>query len=166
MAYMPVCFGISFTNTMMNQARALVHVYADGSVSVATGAIEMGQGVNTKMLQVAAEVFSIDASKIKIQTTSTHKIANTSPSAASATADLNGKAVLMACNAIADRLKSMLAHHTCLQSPWLSRGQDHRWQPDSQIPPVPLRDSSPIHQHLLQRSCCYCLSLPYRGQPV
>jgi xanthine dehydrogenase large subunit len=108
-AYMPVCFGISFTNTMMNQARALVHVYADGSISVATGAIEMGQGVNTKMLQVAAQVFSVSPSKIKIQTTSTHKIANTSPSAASATADLNGKAVLMACNAVADRLKNMLA---------------------------------------------------------
>lgn len=108
-AFMPVCFGISFTNTMMNQARALVHVYADGSVSAATGAIEMGQGVNTKMLQVAAHTFSINPSKIKIQTTSTHKIANTSPSAASATADLNGKAVLLACTAINDRLKSMLA---------------------------------------------------------
>src|SRR5205085_2121271 len=93
LAFMPVCFGISFTKTMMNQARALVHVYTDGSVSVTTGAVEMGQGVNTKMVQVAATVFSIDASLVKIQATSTYKIANTSPSAASATADLNGKAV-------------------------------------------------------------------------
>ncbi|MBC7826997.1 MAG: molybdopterin-dependent oxidoreductase [Chitinophagaceae bacterium] len=104
MALMPVCFGISFTNTMMNQGRALVHVFTDGSVSVATGAIEMGQGVNTKILQVAAQVFSLDPEKVKLQTTSTHKIANTSPSAASATADLNGKATLMACNAIKQRM--------------------------------------------------------------
>jgi xanthine dehydrogenase large subunit len=103
-AMMPVCFGISFTNTMMNQGRALVHVFNDGSVSVTTGAIEMGQGVNTKILQVAANAFSLGADKIKLQSTSTHKIANTSPSAASATADLNGKATLMACNAIKERL--------------------------------------------------------------
>ncbi len=104
MSFMPICFGISFTNTMMNQARALVHIYTDGSVSVSTGAVEMGQGVNTKMLQVAAHVFSIDPAKVRLQSTSTNRIANTSPSAASATADLNGKAVEMACNEILNRL--------------------------------------------------------------
>lgn len=109
MACMPVCFGISFTKTLMNQARSLVHVYSDGSVGITTGAVEMGQGVNTKILQVAARVFSIDPGKIKIHTTNTFKIANTSPSAASATADLNGKATLMACNAIVDRLKKVAA---------------------------------------------------------
>ncbi len=108
-AIMPVCFGISFTNTMMNQARALVHVFNDGSVTITTGAIEMGQGVNTKILQVAATVLSISPDKIRLQTTSTHKIANTSPSAASATADLNGKATLMACNAIKERLVAVAA---------------------------------------------------------
>lgn len=108
-ALMPICFGISFTNTMMNQARALVHVFNDGSVTVTTGAIEMEQGVNTKILQVVAKVFSIGEDKIKIQTTSTHKIANTSPSAASATADLNGKATLIACNAIKERLITVAA---------------------------------------------------------
>ncbi|HEX8357111.1 MAG TPA: molybdopterin cofactor-binding domain-containing protein, partial [Segetibacter sp.] len=108
-SFMPVCFGISFTNTSMNQARALVHVYTDGSASVSTGAVEMGQGVNTKMLQVAAHVFSIDAAKIKVQSTSTSRVANTSPSAASATADLNGKATFMACSAIAERLKKVAA---------------------------------------------------------
>ena len=101
---MPICFGISFTNTMMNQGRALVHVYIDGSVSVSTGAVEMGQGVNTKMLQVAAQVFGIAPDKIKLQSTSTARIANTSPSAASATADLNGKATQMACLAIKKRM--------------------------------------------------------------
>ncbi|MBA2329205.1 MAG: molybdopterin-dependent oxidoreductase [Flavisolibacter sp.] len=101
---MPVCFGISFTNTMMNQARALVHVYWDGTVSVSTGAVEMGQGVNTKMLQVAAKAFGINPSKIKIETTNTTRVANTSPSAASATADLNGKALQIACDEILERL--------------------------------------------------------------
>ena len=108
-ALMPVCFGISFTKTRMNQARALVHVYTDGSVGVSTGAVEMGQGVNTKMLQVAAKVFSIDPSKIKIHTTNTWRIANTSPTAASAAADLNGKATQIACSEILKRLKQSAA---------------------------------------------------------
>lgn len=109
MALMPICFGISFTNTLMNQARSLVHVYTDGSVAISTGAVEMGQGVNTKIAQVAAQVFSIDADKIKISSTNTYRIANTSPSAASATTDLNGKATLNACNAILQRLKEVAA---------------------------------------------------------
>ena len=109
LSFMPICFGISFTKTLMNQARALVHVYMDGSVNVSTGAVEMGQGVNTKMLQVAASIFSIDTNKIKISSTNTDRIANTSPSAASATADLNGKAVEMACNKILQRLKESAA---------------------------------------------------------
>ena len=106
MALMPICFGISFTKTLMNQARSLVHVYTDGSVGVSTGAVEMGQGVNTKMLQVAAQVFSIDPSKIKINTTNTYRIANTSPTAASAAADLNGKATEIACNEILQRIET------------------------------------------------------------
>jgi xanthine dehydrogenase large subunit len=106
---MPICFGISFTKTLMNQARALVHVYTDGSINISTGAVEMGQGVNTKMLQVAATIFSVAADKIKVNSTNTYRIANTSPSAASATADLNGKAVEIACNNILDRLKTVAA---------------------------------------------------------
>ncbi|HRF79011.1 MAG TPA: molybdopterin-dependent oxidoreductase, partial [Flavobacteriales bacterium] len=105
MAMMPICFGISFTNTPMNHARALVHVYQDGSVGVSTGGVEMGQGLNTKMVQVAAAVFSIDPSRVKIESTNTTRVANTSPSAASATADLNGKALENGCNAILARLK-------------------------------------------------------------
>jgi xanthine dehydrogenase large subunit len=101
---MPICFGISFTNTLMNQARALVHVYWDGSVSVSTGAVEMGQGVNMKMLQVAATSFGISFNKIKVETTNTTRVANTSPSAASSTADLNGKALENACLQIRERL--------------------------------------------------------------
>lgn len=103
-AIMPVCFGISFTKTPMNQARSLVHVYTDGSVAVSTGAVEMGQGVNTKIAQVAARIFGLPIEKVKIHTTNTLRIANTSPTAASAAADLNGKATQLACEAIRGRL--------------------------------------------------------------
>lgn len=109
LAIMPICFGISFTNTPMNHARALIHIYQDGSVGISTAAVEMGQGVNTKMVQVAAKVLSIDASRIKIESTNTTRVANTSPSAASSTADLNGKAVEMACHALVKRLTKVAA---------------------------------------------------------
>jgi xanthine dehydrogenase large subunit len=103
-AMMPVCFGISFTKTPMNQARSLVHVYTDGSVAVSTGAVEMGQGVNTKIAQVAAKTFGLPLEKVRIHTTNTQRIANTSPTAASAAADLNGRATQIACEAIRLRL--------------------------------------------------------------
>ena len=108
-ALMPICFGISFTKTLMNHARALVHIYQDGSVGVSTGAVEMGQGVNTKMAVVAAQTLSISASRIKLETTNTTRVANTSPSAASATADLNGKALEMACTSLRERLLEVAA---------------------------------------------------------
>lgn len=104
LALMPVCFGISFTKTLMNQANALVHVYQDGSVGVSTGAVEMGQGVNTKMVQVAARALGVDPLRVRMETTNTTRCANTSPSAASASADLNGKAVEHACRTIRARL--------------------------------------------------------------
>lgn len=106
-ALMPICFGISFTKTPMNQARSLVHVYTDGSVAVSTGAVEMGQGVNTKIAQVAAKVFSQPIERIKVHTTNTLRIANTSPTAASAAADLNGRATQMACETILERLEAV-----------------------------------------------------------
>ena len=108
---MPVTFGISFTKTPMNQARALVHIYTDGSVGISTGAVEMGQGVNTKMLQIAAQIFSIDSKCIKLESTNTTRVANTSPSAASSTADLNGKALQKACNVLLERLTTCAADH-------------------------------------------------------
>jgi len=107
LALMPVSFGISFTKTPMNQASALVHIYQDGSLGVSTGAIEMGQGVNTKMVQVAAQVFSIDPQRVKLESTNTTRVANTSPTAASTGADLNGQAVLAACKVLLKRLKAM-----------------------------------------------------------
>nr|BFF41536.1 xanthine dehydrogenase molybdopterin binding subunit [Tenacibaculum mesophilum] len=106
---MPIAFGISFTNTPMNHARALVHVYQDGSVGVSTGAVEMGQSVNTKILQVAQSVLGISPDKVKLEITNTTRVANTSPSAASSTADLNGKATEMACNSLVQRLTEVAA---------------------------------------------------------
>ena len=106
-ALQPICFGISFTKTPMNQARSLVHVYTDGSIAVSTGAVEMGQGVNTKIAQVAAKVFSLPIERVKVHTTNTLRIANTSPTAASAAADLNGRATQIACETILERLKDV-----------------------------------------------------------
>lgn len=108
---MPISFGISFTKTPMNHARALVHIYQDGSVGVSTGSVEMGQGVNTKMLQIAAESFGVSPEKIKLESTNTTRVANTSPTAASATADLNGKALEKACNTLMGRLKNTVVKH-------------------------------------------------------
>ncbi|MBC7124878.1 MAG: molybdopterin-dependent oxidoreductase [Bacteroidales bacterium] len=108
-AVMPLCFGISFTNTSMNQARALVHIYQDGSVSVSTGAIEMGQGVNTKLAQVASIVLGIDVKRVKVHSTNTSRVANTSPTAASSGADLNGNALRIAASALKKRLIEVAA---------------------------------------------------------
>lgn len=101
---MPICFGISFTNTPMNQASALVHIYQDGSIGFSTGAIEMGQGVNTKLKQIVAQTFGLTLDKVLVETTNTTRVANTSPSAASSTADLNGKALQIACITLKNRL--------------------------------------------------------------
>ncbi|KUG09513.1 xanthine dehydrogenase molybdopterin binding subunit [Solirubrum puertoriconensis] len=114
LAIMPICFGISFTKTAMNQARALVHIYTDGSVGISTGAVEMGQGVNTKMVEVAARTLGIRSNRIRIETTNTTRVANTSPSAASATADLNGKAVQLACEQLRKRLLALAADELCI----------------------------------------------------
>lgn len=138
LAVMPVCFGISFTNTSMNQARALVHIFQDGSIEVSTGAVEMGQGVNAKLRQVAARVFSVDPSRIRLATTNTSRVANTSPTAASSGADLNGKATEIACWALKKRLLAVAADYLKAGSTppilqdeqaWLrGRKTDLRWE--------------------------------------
>lgn len=100
----PVKFGISFTNKSMNQGNALVNVYTDGTVQVSTGATEMGQGVNIKIQQIVAEEFGIPPQSVIVMPTSTEKNNNTSPTAASASADINGAAAVHACNQIRERL--------------------------------------------------------------
>ena len=108
-ALTPVKFGISFTNTMMNQAGALVHIYTDGSIALNHGGTEMGQGLNTKVAQVVAEEFQVDIDRVKITATTTGKVPNTSPTAASSGSDLNGMAARNAARAIKDRLIAFLA---------------------------------------------------------
>ena len=108
-ALTPVKFGISFTNTMMNQAGALVHVYSDGSIALNHGGTEMGQGLNIKVAQVVAEEFQVDIGRIKVTATTTAKVPNTSPTAASSGSDLNGMAARNAAAAIKARLVRFLA---------------------------------------------------------
>ncbi len=109
LALTPVKFGISFTASFLNQAGALVHVYTDGSIHLNHGGTEMGQGLNTKVAQVVAEVFQVDIERIQITATNTDKVPNTSPTAASSGADLNGKAAQNAAQIIKQRLVEFAA---------------------------------------------------------
>ena len=105
LAITPVKFGISFTTRHLNQAGALVHIYyADGSIHVSTGAVEMGQGTYTKIAQLVANEFGLPFNKIKVSSTRTDKVPNTSASAASSTTDLNGAAAINAVNKIKENL--------------------------------------------------------------
>ncbi|ELU10726.1 hypothetical protein CAPTEDRAFT_113030, partial [Capitella teleta] len=104
MALTPVKYGISFTTTFLNQAGALVHVYTDGSVLVTHGGIEMGQGLHTKMTQVASRALGIPINLIHISETNTSTVPNSSATAGSASSDLNGMALMLACEIILKRL--------------------------------------------------------------
>ena len=97
-------FGIAFTNLMMNQGNAKVMVQLDGSVQVATGATEMGQGVLTKIAQIVAGAFYIPLNKVSVLETRTDQNPNTSPTAASSGTDINGGAALQAANSLLRRL--------------------------------------------------------------
>ncbi|WP_151717767.1 xanthine dehydrogenase molybdopterin binding subunit [Gemmobacter serpentinus] len=108
-ALTPVKFGISFTLTWLNQAGALVHVYQDGSIRLNHGGTEMGQGLFLKVAQVAASVFGVDVSAVKITATDTAKVPNTSATAASSGSDLNGMAAQAACLTIRGRIADFLA---------------------------------------------------------
>lgn len=111
LALTPVKFGISFTNTMLNQANALVNVYLDGTIQVSTGATEMGQGVNTNIKMLVADEFSINPDWVIVMTTSTEKNNNTSATAASSATDLNGSAAVNACRKIKTAMAEVAATH-------------------------------------------------------
>ena len=114
LALTPVKFGISFTSSFLNQAGALILIYTDGTVQLNHGGTEMGQGLNTKVIQVVAQVLQISPSQIRIMATDTSKVPNTSPTAASSGADLNGKAAQIAATTLRTRLTQMLAEkHQC-----------------------------------------------------
>lgn len=109
LALTPICFGISFTRLPLNQGSALVHAYLDGSIGISTGAVEMGQGVNAKLCRVAAASLGVPLERARAETTNTTRVANSSASAASVTADLNGKALAKACAALRERLLQVAA---------------------------------------------------------
>jgi xanthine dehydrogenase large subunit len=111
-ALTPVKFGISFTLTHLNQAGALVNIYADGSVQLNHGGTEMGQGLNLKVAQVLAHELQIGLDRIKITATNTSKVPNTSATAASSGADLNGMAARDAARQIKERLAAFLAERS------------------------------------------------------
>ena len=115
-AMIPVKFGIAFTAPHLNQSGALVQIYKDGSVLLTHGGTEMGQGLHTKMIQVASQVLKIPHSKIHISETATDKVPNTSPTAASAGSDLNGMAVQNACETLMKRLQ-----------PYMERFPEEKW---------------------------------------
>ena len=102
----PTKFGLSFATAVhLNQAGASVKIYADGSVLLHHGGTEMGQGLYTKMCQVAAQELNVPVDAIFTQDTTTYQIANASPTAASSGSDLNGMAVKHACDQLNERLK-------------------------------------------------------------
>ena len=108
-AFTPVKFGISFNATVYNQAGALVHIYTDGSVLLNHGGTEMGQGLYTKVAQVVANEFGLPLDRVRTSATDTSKVPNTSATAASSGADLNGKAAQAACQT----LRARLVEHAC-----------------------------------------------------
>lgn len=103
-ALTPVKFGIAFTLKHLNQAGALVHVYTDGSIQVNHGGTEMGQGLYLKVAQVVAEIFGVDIARVRITATTTDKVPNTTPTAASSGSDLNGMAARRAAETIRERM--------------------------------------------------------------
>ncbi len=117
LAVTPVKFGVSFNNTPMNQAGALVLIYLDGSVGLNHGGTEMGQGLYTKMLQVASSALGVPLAQFRTLPTATDKVPNTSPTAASSGADLNGQAVRSACETLKARLAGVAAKLLGLSAP-------------------------------------------------
>jgi xanthine dehydrogenase large subunit len=111
LALTPVKFGISFTTTFLNQAGALVHVYADGSVHLNHGGVEMGQGLFVKVAQVVADELGVPLEAVQLTATTTDKVPNTSATAASAGTDLNGKAAQLAARELRARLARVAAEH-------------------------------------------------------
>ncbi len=128
LALVPLKFGISFTATMLNQGAALVNIFQDGSVSVNHGGTEMGQGLNTKMAQVAADGLRVGVERIRVTATDTQKVPNASATAASSGADINGAAIMDATRQLRERLDTLdagrnLPWNELIKQAWLNRIQ-------------------------------------------
>ena len=124
-AMTPVKFGIAFTTSFLNQAGALVNIYKDGTVLVNHGGTEMGQGLHTKIQQIAAAELGVTPDRVKINATNTSKVPNTSATAASAGTDLNGMAVKNAIDQLKSRIAKLLAIEFSKQRPEKPTSEDH-----------------------------------------
>jgi xanthine dehydrogenase large subunit len=130
----PVKFGISFTNAMLNQAGALVHVYTDGSVQLTHGGVEMGQGLHTKVIAVVCDQLGVTPGRVRVPSTSTGAVPNTSATAASSGSDLNGAAALAACAPIRAVLREVAgALLGCAPDAVVLSG-DRAWGAGSSVP--------------------------------
>jgi len=129
----PLKFGISFTATMLNQGGALLNIYQDGSVSVNHGGVEMGQGLNTKMAQVAADGLGISVEKIRVTATDTQKVPNASATAASSGADINGAAINNACQQMRARLSVVAANMMGAKPEQIKFSQDKAWAGEQSV---------------------------------
>lgn len=114
----PNKFGIGFTVQYLNQAGALVHIYKDGSVLVSHGGVELGQGLHTKMISIAAEVLDCNIDRIRISETATDKIHNVSPTGGSISSDINGMAVKHACEQLRQRLDTLINDNNVQNISW------------------------------------------------
>jgi xanthine dehydrogenase large subunit len=155
LAITPVKFGISFTATFFNQGAALVLIYRDGSVQVNHGGAEMGQGLHTKIQQIAAESLGLDLETVRVMSTRTDKIPNTSATAASAGTDLNGAAVADACSQLRGRLAGVAAELLGREiaavhfSHGLAfpNGEEHRAIPFARVCEAAYRRRTPLFAH-------------------
>ncbi len=116
-AITPIKFGVSFNKVEYNQAGALLLIYTDGSIQLNHGGTEMGQGLHTKMVQVAARSLGVSLQRFRVMPTSTDKVPNTSATAASSGSDLNGQAVKNACEILKTRLAAVAAKMLHLDAP-------------------------------------------------
>jgi xanthine dehydrogenase large subunit len=155
LAITPVKFGISFTATFFNQGAALVLIYRDGSVQVNHGGTEMGQGLHTKIQQIAAESLGLNLENVRVMSTRTDKVPNTPATAASAGTDLNGAAVADACS----ELESRLAQVACsllhcdfeavefFQGLVFPKGEEQRAIPFAKVCEAAYRERVPLFAH-------------------
>ena len=134
LALTPLKFGISFTLTQLNQAGALVHVYSDGSIHLNHGGTEMGQGLFQKVAQIVAEEFGVAIERVRITATTTGKVPNSSPTAASTGSDLNGMAALLAARAIKKRMAEFLSSSRGVPLDSIRFVDDHVIVGDERIP--------------------------------
>ena len=152
-AITPVKFGISFTTSFFNQAGALVLIFKDGSVQVNHGGTEMGQGLHTKMLQIAADALGIPAAFVRIMPTRTDKVPNTSATAASSGSDLNGAAVAAACGALQERLRAVAARRFGVPPAAVAFGDGQVYPRAEPAAGVPFAEI--VSQAYLERVCLF-----------